>query len=79
MSNRSPQEFQRQTRTSSAEAAVAVEAETPAGPLEPLDVVVAVVDGAGVLPSEFDEMPDCDPVSWVVVPLDAIFGRDDCT
>jgi hypothetical protein len=51
--NRSPHEFQRQTRESSADEAAAA-----ADPLDPLDAVVAVVDGAGVLPFEFDELDD---------------------
>lgn len=50
---RSPHEFQRQMRESSAAEAVA----TPDA-LDPLDAVVAVVDGAGVLPFEFEELDD---------------------
>lgn len=56
--NRSPHEFQRQTRLSSlADAAATFD------PLEPLEAVVAVVDGAGVLPFELEELDDCAPVS----------------
>jgi hypothetical protein len=50
---RSPHAFQRQTRESSAAAA-----DVAADPLEPFDAVVAVVDGAGVLPFEFEELDD---------------------
>jgi hypothetical protein len=52
---RSPHEFQRQTNESSAAAAAA---EAVADALEPLDAVVAVVDGAGVLLFELDELDD---------------------
>jgi len=50
--------FQRQTRESS----VAVTED--AAPLEPFEAVVAEVDGAGVLPFEFEELDDWAPVSW---------------
>ena len=54
MVKRSPQEFQRQTRLSSADADAVEEADS----LEALDAVVAVVDGAGVLLSELEELDD---------------------
>jgi hypothetical protein len=64
---RSPHVFQRQTSESScAEAAEA----------DPLDAVVAVVDGAGVLSLEFDELDDGAPVSGLLTPFDAIVELD---
>ena len=69
---RSPHAFHRHTSESSADAGAGAGAD----PLEPLDAVVAVVDGAGVLPLELDEPDDWAPGS-AVVPFEAIFGRAD--